>query len=280
MHSPQSAPIEGLQQHEAWMTRIVLNGFPKSGLHLCEAMAAGIMEPFMIRNWVGVFSGNGWKGEFVQDNVVRTCALINYMNYGAYVKGHLGYHKLLHQILERAGTGMIFIFRDLRDVAVSQMYHILHEKDWQFLHQGRKTYQAMEDKEEVLRAIITGVDDYSGLFERWELYAPWLEVDGVLPMPFEFMRLASEEACETILRYLVGYASDRLGFHLILNKEDTQKQIERMMKYVGQPERSSTYRKGAVGDWREEFSPEIKKLFKAHAGDWLIRLGYEKDNNW
>ncbi len=32
--------------------------------------------------------------------------------------------------------------------------------------------------------------------------------------------------------------------------------------------------------WREHFSDEHKKLFKDVAGDLLVRLGYEKNNDW
>jgi len=32
--------------------------------------------------------------------------------------------------------------------------------------------------------------------------------------------------------------------------------------------------------WRTSFTPENKALFKEVAGDLLIQLGYEKDNDW
>jgi hypothetical protein len=46
------------------------------------------------------------------------------------------------------------------------------------------------------------------------------------------------------------------------------------------PQRSPTFRTGKVGSWRSQFSPENKALFKEIAGDLLVRLGYEQDNNW
>lgn len=41
-----------------------------------------------------------------------------------------------------------------------------------------------------------------------------------------------------------------------------------------------TFRKGTLGRWKSHFSDQHKELFKADMGDILIRLGYEKDNNW
>jgi hypothetical protein len=47
-----------------------------------------------------------------------------------------------------------------------------------------------------------------------------------------------------------------------------------------QPSKSHTFRSGKSGGWKEHFSGENKLLFKEVAGDLLIRLGYEKDNDW
>jgi hypothetical protein len=47
-----------------------------------------------------------------------------------------------------------------------------------------------------------------------------------------------------------------------------------------QPGKSRTFRSGKTGGWREHFTDEHKQLFKDVAGDLLIKLGYEKNNNW
>jgi len=44
--------------------------------------------------------------------------------------------------------------------------------------------------------------------------------------------------------------------------------------------KSHTFRSGQTGGWREHFTDEHKKLFKDVAGDLLVRLGYEKNNEW
>ena len=43
---------------------------------------------------------------------------------------------------------------------------------------------------------------------------------------------------------------------------------------------STNFRSGKTGGWREEFTVNNKKHFKKLAGDFLIELGYEKNNNW
>jgi len=47
-----------------------------------------------------------------------------------------------------------------------------------------------------------------------------------------------------------------------------------------QPKKSHTFRAGKTGGWREFFTEEHKRLFKDVAGDLLVRLRYEKNNDW
>jgi hypothetical protein len=46
------------------------------------------------------------------------------------------------------------------------------------------------------------------------------------------------------------------------------------------PKKSPTFRSGKTGEWKKHFTDEHKKIFKEVAGDLLVKLGYEKDNNW
>jgi hypothetical protein len=53
-----------------------------------------------------------------------------------------------------------------------------------------------------------------------------------------------------------------------------------LMEKSVNPGRSPTFRKGQIGNWREEFDEELIRTFKQVAGGELIRLGYEKDDKW
>jgi hypothetical protein len=46
------------------------------------------------------------------------------------------------------------------------------------------------------------------------------------------------------------------------------------------PSRSPTFRSGKTGEWKRHFTPPHKKIFKEVAGDLLVKLGYEKNNDW
>jgi hypothetical protein len=48
----------------------------------------------------------------------------------------------------------------------------------------------------------------------------------------------------------------------------------------GQEDRTSFYRKGTHGDWRNHFTPKVLERFKARYNDLLIMGGYEKNDSW
>jgi lipopolysaccharide transport system ATP-binding protein len=48
----------------------------------------------------------------------------------------------------------------------------------------------------------------------------------------------------------------------------------------GEEDVSSHWRKGVAGDWRNYFTPKIKKIFKRRYGELLIMSGYEKNDQW
>lgn len=48
----------------------------------------------------------------------------------------------------------------------------------------------------------------------------------------------------------------------------------------GEADALAEWRKGIIGDWRNYFTEDDKRLFKAVAGGLLVELGYEKDLEW
>jgi hypothetical protein len=57
--------------------------------------------------------------------------------------------------------------------------------------------------------------------------------------------------------------------------EGTMRKVEENLFGVGR-----TFRKGQIGGWQEEFSPEHERALKERAGSLLVELGYEAGPNW
>ena len=110
--------------------RLYVNGFPKSGLHLSTQMVNCLFEPVSTENnWYGT---NAWTlSRHSLDQAVDKFSEIKPRHF---LKGHAGYMSELDELCDVLRVAMLLIYRDLRDVVVSQTYHILSENE--NLHHG------------------------------------------------------------------------------------------------------------------------------------------------
>ena len=74
------------------------------------------------------------------------------------------------------------------------------------------------------------------------------------------------------------WIADHLESRLPLNAP-RERILEALEESIN-PKKSPTFRSGKTGEWKKYFTDEHKKIFKDIAGDLLIKLGYEKDNDW
>jgi len=262
----------------------ILNGFPKSGLHLVTNLMRPIVKPlppgqFRARHWSGTFREHSWSNDWA--NMDLMYYQMSQVQIGHYLKGHIGHTAEIEDFLWKLGAAVVFIYRDPRDVAVSQAHHILNEDDDRFVHPGKALYRAMPGFDDVLAAVISGVDKWPGVLDRWALYAPWLSVPWVLPVRFERARLETEAVAGEILQYGVARVGALIGVRIGDVGDGYKITCDLMAKSSRETEYSPTFRRGNVGGWRDVFTAEHKRLFKQSDRDgWLIRLGYEQNTNW
>jgi len=273
----QKVPLEALRP------KYVLNGFPKSGLHLAELMLTPVVRPqpadgLFGDHWVGGFRGHAWTADWLP---LRNITFrLSRLAAGRLVKGHIGHKPDLEQFLYLMGASVVFIYRDLRDVAISQTHHILNPDDHRFEHPDKSIFQDL-DFDGALSAVIEGLGPYPGVLDRWALYAPWLDAEWVLKLPFEMMREQPEQAAQQLLEYGLRRVSGAIGLEMRLDEAEYVRMAGLMAAAAGQRTLSPTFRKGQVGGWRDAFTETHKRLWKEHDTEgWLVRLGYEQDEEW
>lgn len=258
--------------------KLYLNGFPKSGTHLLDSMAVCILtQANYENNWMGNVDNSGFGTDFVHLDTFPK--MLEEMPMRRYVKGHLGWEQNIVKSFLDNRWCKAFIFRDFRDVVVSMAYHA--KKELEGTHFPNKEKYEEMGFDDLLKSIITGDDDISGVMERWELYAPWLDESWVLKLDYGNVIENKEIACELFIRYLYGRLGSYYGQMLEIPADHFNQLMHRMMYRLEHPEKSPTYRKGKTGDWKEHFTEEHKELFKEHdKNDWLIKLGYEENKDW
>jgi hypothetical protein len=165
-----------------------------------------------------------------------------------------------------------FIYRDPRDMLVSQVFFAtdMHEE-----HGMHAYYKSLPDVGERLKVAITGIDR-DGLHmvsvrQRYEGVFRWLEQKHVMCLRFEDLIENRNATLEAMLAEV-----EKTGYQIPTPRE---KALSVLVDAI-QPKKSHTFRSGKTGGWREHFTGEHKRLFKDVAGELLVRLGYEKNNDW
>ncbi len=174
--------------------------------------------------------------------------------------------------LTRAGRVNYFIYRDPRDMLISQVFFATEMHEGHGMH---AYYNSLPDFGERLKVAITGIDKDGlkmvSVNQRYESVFAWLNTPGVMCLRFEDL-INNRNA--TLLSMLDEV--EKTGYKIPTPRERALSVLAEAI----QPRKSRTFRAGKTGGWREYFTAEHKKLFKDVAGDLLVRLGYEKDNDW
>ncbi len=247
------------------------NGKPKSGTHLLVQILAGMCRvapyAYVAAEPVRTITPDGRRrsADEILDDLRRI------------PRGVIGWGYLDHtpenvDFLCRPGRVNYFIYRDPRDLLVSQVYFATEMHEGHGMHEY---YNALPDFGARLKVAITGIDR-EGLHmvnvrQRYEAVLRWLEQPGVLCLRFEDLIHRREETLGRMLDEI-----EKTGYRLPTPRE---KAIAILIEAI-QPRKSHTFRSGKTGTWREHFTEEHKALFKEIAGDLLVQLGYEENNNW
>ena len=174
--------------------------------------------------------------------------------------------------LTSAGRVNYFIYRDPRDLLVSQVFFATDMHEGHGMHDY---YNSLPDISARLKVAITGIDRDGirmvSVKERYEGVFQWLEQKNVLCLRFEDLINNRNATLNAMLDEV-----DKTGYKIPMPRE---KALENLIESI-QPKKSHTFRAGKTGGWKTYFTEEHKTLFKDIAGDLVVRLRYEKSNDW
>ncbi|MFN8435177.1 MAG: sulfotransferase domain-containing protein [Anaerolineales bacterium] len=245
--------------------------FPKSGTHLLDQILLGFanVAPYAkrVHSFYAEYEGESGKKREPQ----KALAWLDSLRSCDVASAHLFARP---EAIARVCTEKFapyFIFRDPRDVVVS---HVFYVTDMEARHVHHDYYQSLPDFDARLKVSILGRPDsnieFSNIADRFEPYLGWLDKKEVLTIHFEDLIHHRESTLTSIMDHLLSRVTLQAPRQLILNS------LEASIN----PTKSPTFRSGKTGEWKKHFTEEHKTLFKEVAGDLLIKLGYEKDNNW
>lgn len=174
--------------------------------------------------------------------------------------------------LSRPGRVNYFVYRDPRDMLVSQVFFATDMHEGHGMH---AFYKSLPDFGERLKVAISGIDREGlkmvSVKQRYEGVFKWLEQPRVMCIRFEDLINDRDTTLQAMLDEV-----EKTGYVIPTPRE---KALGILIEAI-QPKQSRTFRKGKTGGWKEYFTDEHKALFKEVAGDLLVKLGYEENNNW
>lgn len=188
---------------------------------------------------------------------------------GQIFHGHIMSSEPLFEIMDERVFTTVFVYRDLRDVVVSTYFHLTD------LNPGRAPDVFWEmEKEQLFRA--DNLPKWCVGLLRYPDIRVWLERDDVPTVRYEDLKADTVGELTRVL--------ERMNFEVEAALVDAIVEgttFEAISgRRVGEEDPASPLRKGIIGDWRNHFSEQNLKDFKARYGDLLIEFGYESDYDW
>ena len=270
--------LEKIRKRNSNKTLILCNSYPKSGTHLLYQILYSLPG---LQKWNDIVSVQALCGIMNTPSHIRW--KIGSAPHNSIVRCHLMYCNEIREILQEFNCKVIFIYRDLRDVAISHARWITKEPRI-FLHQY---YSQLNDFDQQLMYSIKGVPvgtpfgsnisqpDIGQDFSRWQ---GWMSEPTALAIKFEDLvgeRGGGNEKCRfNTIQKIVDY----------LNIDLSSNEIEsKFSSFTMNPKESHTFQKGgkgSIGGWKNVFKPKHKTAFKQVASNLLIKLGYEQNSAW
>jgi hypothetical protein len=188
---------------------------------------------------------------------------------GSSINAHCIYTPVLAQLFHEEGMKTVCILRDPRDVAVSQMHYLKQQKD----HFAYEAFKALPSDHERLMVSIRGGElggqELLPLDDRYRRFLGWKYDEGTVMVKFEDLVGPKGGGSAQAQRRAVERVAAHVGLSV---NERTMRRVEEEMFGAGR-----TFRKGQIGGWRQEFSPEHEQAVNELADSLLVELGYELD---
>ena len=257
-------PIRLITREQEYAERppIIVNSLPKSGTHLLLQLARAIPET----RYLGGFIAHAWSVTLHERSPHAIHQRLGRLLPGEVTGAHIKYHPETAIWLQKHPIVHLFIYRDPRDVILSEEAYVTEMAPWHRLH---RVLRRASDREERLRLLIEGVPGLiDDIRKRVRSFTTWLKEEDVISVRYEDLagderdatiRLIAERICRTAPLY---GPPDHLA--------------KRMEKAIA-PERSHTFREGGVGKWRTRLPTNLFQRIMELAGNDIVNLGYPEN---
>ncbi len=245
--------------------RVLVNSYPKSGTHLLTTA----LEQLPDMRYSGILIVPGETPQFDWDQLHRALAGAKH---GQYVVGHLWPEPEVLEILDHLEYRTLVAVRDPRDVVISMAMYASRNR--RHPHHRRYTSQLKTDADRILATIEGFAGDAQGpgapeIGPSLYTFAPWLAAGNALVCRFEELigeqGGGSRAAQLAVIRRIADYVGRSIS------AQSAERIADRTWSSA-----STTFRRGAVGEWRERFDARHHDAFARQVDDAVLTAyGYE-----
>lgn len=179
---------------------------------------------------------------------------------------------------------VLCVWRDGRDVLISQYFHWLFENDRgnTCLVSKCRADLGFSDYDDIASNIIPFMEyvyeqTHYPRFTWADFVDKWQGRDDICHVRYEDLR---EDTTGELQRIVYEISGKLISYEKAAEIGDAYSFIKMSGRKEGVERKNSFMRKGIVGDWKNHFTPEARRLFDYYAGEALIVLGYEKNHDW
>tara|TARA_B100000614_G_C14561605_1_gene497401 strand:- start:4072 stop:4905 length:834 start_codon:yes stop_codon:yes gene_type:complete len=248
---------------------ILVNSFPKSGTHL-------LYQLFWKSNFVNdykSFIASHPSRQKKQNSYIKVNQNINDLLKAELIRGHIFYHKSTEELIKNKNIINYFIYRDPRDVVISEANYLYNMNRFHVLHKYFKKINNLEDR---IKFSIMGNDflntggTYKNIKDRFLDYRGWLNGSCHSIKYEDLVGSNQSQIVRDILSFYIENSDVNFKVDEII--KDSIKSID--------PSKSHTFNTGGTAKWKKIFNSEHKDIFKKYAGKLLIELKYEENYDW
>lgn len=177
----------------------------------------------------------------------------------------------------------VIMWRDGRDVIVSQYHHVISLSGTSEGHKGRLSRELnFSDPDDIQNNLPTFIEFMFSPaninhFTWPEFVDYWHETEDAVETKYELLMVDPIAELGRILKHLTNREYEIEVLNEIVDKFSFQKQTGRA---AGKEKKNNFLRKGIIGDWKNNFNKASSEIFDHYAGKQLIKLDYEQNHNW
>lgn len=251
--------------------RVMANSMPKAGTNLLIRLLD--LLPGMVRGpHIDVGPDRGIE-VFGQDEREQVQAFFDRLTAGTFGSSHCYWFDDLVRMIAERGIKCITIVRDPRDVCVSDYHYIMknanHRLHWAYREMSSDADRLMASIVGMASARLGGAEPSLDIGRHYENFVGWGHWSGGIVIRFEDLIGACGGGDDHLQRAAVEKVVEYLGIDV-----DTS-QVDRVVDDLFS-RNARTFRRGQIGDWRDEFGRNHRMAFERVAGHVLGAFGYER----